>query len=132
MAERPSGGSNHSTTLADANLVPGTSANDGEGHSSYGASPETSEDRESIFKVTLAPPESNSTCRKIIRKSLERRGITGHAANVCLQSWKPNTLKQYSGYLMKWSTFCDERQVDTFAPSEVDVVNWLICTKTTI
>ena len=73
-------------------------------------------------------PTSRSTGisgMQIVRRSLEDQGISGEAENIIMAAWRPTTQKQWAPYLAKWSTYCDNRKVDTFSPGLKDVLNFL-------
>lgn len=42
-----------------------------------------------------------------------------------MQSWKPNTRKQYGSYYKRWVLFCSEANIDPINPSLGEIIQFL-------
>ena len=58
---------------------------------------------------------------RLIRKSLEARGVQGQTFQVIWVSWQQSTRQQYASYLTRWNKFCVQYQCDPLHPP-VDMV----------
>ncbi|CAG2216852.1 unnamed protein product [Mytilus edulis] len=64
-------------------------------------------------------------CLQIVGQIVQNTGLSKKAAEIVISSWRQSTQKQYWTYLKKWCTFCCQRKIDIFTPTEVDVVEFL-------
>ena len=60
--------------------------------------------------------ENSPSCVSLIRKALLRKGISGQAASVILDSWRESTRKQYWTHLQKWLHFSVGKHIDPLDP----------------
>ena len=63
--------------------------------------------------------------RNIIWQSLESRGFPGQLVDIMMKAQRDSTTKTYSGYLVKWTEFCDKERIDYFKPGLVDALKFL-------
>lgn len=62
---------------------------------------------------------------QIIRKHLQKSGLSPDVVNVLMSSWRQSTCKQYSVYINKWVHFCGEQKIDPLHPSVTWVLQFL-------
>jgi hypothetical protein len=60
-----------------------------------------------------------------IRKIMENSGLSQEASAIIFLSWRTSTQRQYRSYLTKWCTFCCQRQINIFTPTEVVLIEFL-------
>ena len=60
-----------------------------------------------------------------VLQSIQDRGISEAAAKLIMVSWRDGTKIQYSTYITKWQTFCNQRQISQIQPSVVSVLDFL-------
>ena len=61
-----------------------------------------------------------------LREAIKQRGISGKAAEIILCSWSESTHKQYEPHIKRWTTFCDQREINPFDPSVTSLLDFLI------
>ena len=64
-----------------------------------------------------------SHIRRAITLSIE--GLNQNTQDLILESWKPNTSKQYSVHLNKWDTYCSQHNISPKFASVTDGLNFL-------
>ena len=60
-----------------------------------------------------------------IRRRLYGCQISSNIADIIVKSWRPGTQKQYSVYINRWTRFCNEREINSVAPSVTSVLEFL-------
>ena len=65
--------------------------------------------------------EATTSGLRLLRKSLETRGVQGQTSQVIWASWRQSTKHQYASYLTRWHKFCIQCQCDPLCPP-VDMV----------
>ncbi|XP_028392200.1 uncharacterized protein LOC114531256 [Dendronephthya gigantea] len=92
----------------------------------------TSKGNGQIVDLTQPPHGTTSTTSKakptgssIIRERIKRHGLTSSTTDIVMASWRTGTAKQYSIYLTKWKTYCDNEGVDMFCPGVMHAVEFL-------
>ncbi|KAJ8021950.1 hypothetical protein HOLleu_39297 [Holothuria leucospilota] len=66
------------------------------------------------------------TCRlPFVRKYLRNKRVSEQAISIISASWREGTQKQYDTYHRKWSIFCNERKINPFQPSLIEVLDFL-------
>ena len=61
----------------------------------------------------------------LIREQFKNKGLSTKATEVLEAPWRTGTRKQYEGYLAKWRQYCGERNIDPFAPTVEEGINFL-------
>jgi hypothetical protein len=56
---------------------------------------------------------------------MENSGLSQEASAIIFLSWRTSTQRQYRSYLTKWCTFCCQRQINIFTPTEVVLIEFL-------
>ncbi|XP_028413768.1 uncharacterized protein LOC114536613 [Dendronephthya gigantea] len=74
---------------------------------------------------TPSPRENSPTCVSLIREQFENRGLSTTAKEVLEAAWRTGTRKQYEGYLGKWKQYCSEQNINPFAPTVEEGINFL-------
>ena len=124
-ATRPSNGDDHSTDLAESNMVPNTA-----GHGDPEPDPTTTPDRPANGRARSEPPPSRGTQPILsgldsFREELTKVGFSKESSSLLLQSWKPGTQSAYNTPWNKWTRWCNSRKTDPFRSSVVDIGNFL-------
>ena len=77
-------------------------------------------------------PNSRPECKAvpihglpIIGKKLQDQGFLQQAVGIIMDSWRPSTQKQYKAYLVKWTKFCDSRNINPLLPNAMNVVEFI-------
>ena len=65
--------------------------------------------------------EATTSGLRLLRQSLETRGVQGQTSQVIWASWRQSTKHQYASYLTRWHKFCIQCQCDPLCPP-VDMV----------
>lgn len=52
-------------------------------------------------------------------------GISQAGTDIILASWRPATARQYQPHINRWLQFCGSRNIDPFAPTVTNIVNFL-------
>ena len=60
------------------------------------------------------------------RASIIGQGFSSQASDLIMDSWRKSTQKQYGHYLKRWSTFCQDRNIDPVSPSVGDGCDFLV------
>ncbi|XP_053379460.1 uncharacterized protein LOC123550588 [Mercenaria mercenaria] len=74
---------------------------------------------------TASHSEDAAGCFRIVREQLKDKGLSEDTVQIILQSWKKSTAKQYGSYFRKWLLFSSSKNIDTFNPSSVKVLEFL-------
>ena len=124
-ATRPSNGDDHSTNLAESNMVPNTA-----GHGDPEPNPTTTPDRPANGRARSEPPPSRGTQPILsglnsFREELAKAGFSKESSSLLLQSWKPGTQSVYNTPWNKWTRWCNSRKTNPFRSSVVDIGNFL-------
>lgn len=61
----------------------------------------------------------------LVRRSLERKGISTEASRIIMQSWRSGTTTQYQTYHKKWESFCCRRHINPLQATLQDGINFL-------
>lgn len=50
----------------------------------------------------------------LVREKLSQRNLSSTATSVILSSWRKTSSKQYKSYLLRWESFCTNKNIDKF------------------
>ena len=74
---------------------------------------------------TSSTEQTTSNAVTYIRKSYESKQLSEKSIDIIMASWRQSTMKQYSTYINRWISFCDERKIDTFQTPIEFVIEFL-------
>ena len=69
------------------------------------------------------PPQENTV--PLVRRSLERQGISAEASRLIIQSWRSDNPSQYQTYYKKWEMFWRQRNINPLQATLQDGINFL-------
>ena len=76
--------------------------------------------------LTSSCEQTTSNALSYIRKSFKSRKLSEKSVDIIMSSWRQSTKKQYSTYINRWISFCNERKIDTFQTPIEYFVEFLI------
>ena len=79
----------------------------------------------SCQRVGDTPTENEVIGWQIIRKFYEGKYFSSGTINILLLSWREATSRQYHIFLLKWYTYCWERNINPFSPCLSAVLSFL-------
>ena len=80
--------------------------------------------QEDLLSLSRSPQTLHPLRRKLTMLACLLSGISEAAAKLIMASWRDGTKKQYSTYIKKWQTFCNQRQISHIQPSVVSVLHF--------
>ena len=115
---------NHSSSLANSNMVYQIDENAGQ------ATRNPAKDKRCTLPSThrcqtAAVKNISHDCMHSVRESFTSQGFSREATHILMSSWRFGTKKQYQTYISRWIQYCSERQIDKFSAPIQEVVQFL-------
>lgn len=80
-----------------------------------------------FFRQGAAPAleEINLGCGDVVREAFWRKEVPEQSLDIMLSSLSESSAKQYSSYLKKWSSFCQNKNEDMYTWNVLRVIEFL-------
>jgi hypothetical protein len=112
-------------TMLDNSCVVSTSSQTYDSSSSFAAKRKTDTAVTSFEQSSSSAQQVTAVGLRLLRESIQAKGLQGQTAEIIFASWRDSTKKQYASYLARWKSFCDRRKIDPLRATVENLLEFL-------